>query len=1164
MSRYTLTSSTELMQNYQQVTVMAPDKQFVALQRPDGGALLFSIGDEGSFNVTVESAGSRHGWTTVPLSGDHPDATCGHFAVAQRPDLSIAVAMVLRQSVGGHPNDALYVGSFAADALADVTPPAWTALPYDDPGSPRGRLEIAGVFLSEASDGEYLIADAVRDPDSATGEISRYFLDPAKADGHAWHPHDVPVDIESGRYASVLGRKADATIDGMYVSGQIDGKPQIIYTPLFNELRPDRHPLTDYLALTASGDIPADAVAACRNADGSSDLYAAARGVLYRFASTNQANGSVAAVATSSPLFTGMRDLFAFASDGLVTVWGRNADNATFSTSCAVAHLGEPAAWSVPLPILAGVEQVSPFVNRANSANTLVAHTGEGHLRMGTKSPVTGAWAWREVTLAPAHATAPARSFNSFTTNVHVRDADHSPAAGIAIAVSSPTVTSVFINHLYYVVGPTPIHVPTDVMGTLTIVEAVPRLSGARWTLAVVDDPAGAAEVNPMDKAFRKATDLQSPEALRHATIPTYVGGKRGTPRNLVRDGVDDATLRQVAHLNQQCALVYADPAKKPSPAHLQAMADAEVHAFAVPADTPRVDAGDLFQFLETQPRASAPRVAGLAEAAGLAAGETVWQMIVRWFEDAWEFVVKIGEAVFRCVLAVIEDVVSAVRWVFDKIVAGIEDLISFLQYLFEWDDFQRTKDVLLNVARVSLEHQVGNIAALRASFDAGVDDVIAAMDAWSHADAFSGLGDAGGGRLSSQGTASGPDAPGGLMSHHLQGNIHAASGADPSGAAPSASLLGALEQAIASEKEVLGTASTRLQHLMQEAPHLSLGDILKAVVGILGDAVVRSAQVVVDALLDVLEVAMADAVAALFDPVHIPVISDILNAIGVPDVSLMDILCWVAAVPVTIGYKLVRAVEGKDAVAPFPAGAETTFLSETQDYAALLAAFAPAPHADRMLVASGDGPIVMSPVAREAVFISLHSAAGVCGWVSAFLDAFESLIPVREVPKALSRACVAAAIVGGLSRAIANVLVPKFALEGEKINGYSKAFTVLFLSNKIIFGLLGLKQDVDPTDYRAVSAGVDAVLVLPALIITCVHFNQLSGKDAGDERSIAILDETSFMATYVGRVLYTLVVTGVFDSNEEVKAGVAAAMGVTQVIHGVLQFTEAAIEGVG
>lgn len=69
--------------------------------------------------------------------------------------------------------------------------------------------------------------------------------------------------------------------------------------------------------------------------------------------------------------------------------------------------------------------------------------------------------------------------------------------------------------------------------------------------------------------------------------------------------------------------------------------------------------------------------------------------------------------------------------------------------------------------------------------------------------------------------------------------------------------------------------------------------------------------------------------------------LSDILNAIGIADFSLLDALCWVTAVPVTIAYKIATAIEG-DARAPFPEGPEATFLATVTDFESLQAAFAP------------------------------------------------------------------------------------------------------------------------------------------------------------------------------------------------------------------------------
>jgi hypothetical protein len=51
-------------------------------------------------------------------------------------------------------------------------------------------------------------------------------------------------------------------------------------------------------------------------------------------------------------------------------------------------------------------------------------------------------------------------------------------------------------------------------------------------------------------------------------------------------------------------------------------------------------------------------------------------------------------------------------------------------------------------------------------------------------------------------------------------------------------------------------------------------------------------------------------------------------------------------------------------------------------------------------------------------------------------------------------------------------------------------------------------------------------------------------------------------MATYIARILYTLVVSGLLDSNPEAKFGVAAVMGVSEIVHGGIQLAEAAVGG--
>ncbi len=61
MGTTTISYSSELMQNYLQAEILAPDAKFQALQTGDGASLLFSIGTDGALYLTQESPGTRSG-----------------------------------------------------------------------------------------------------------------------------------------------------------------------------------------------------------------------------------------------------------------------------------------------------------------------------------------------------------------------------------------------------------------------------------------------------------------------------------------------------------------------------------------------------------------------------------------------------------------------------------------------------------------------------------------------------------------------------------------------------------------------------------------------------------------------------------------------------------------------------------------------------------------------------------------------------------------------------------------------------------------------------------------------------------------------------------------------------------------------------------------------
>lgn len=70
-----------------------------------------------------------------------------------------------------------------------------------------------------------------------------------------------------------------------------------------------------------------------------------------------------------------------------------------------------------------------------------------------------------------------------------------------------------------------------------------------------------------------------------------------------------------------------------------------------------------------------------------------------------WEFVIHIGEKVYRLALETVSAIVKAITWVFKKIGALIDDIIAFFGFLFQWKDILHTSDSLLTGFNAALDH---------------------------------------------------------------------------------------------------------------------------------------------------------------------------------------------------------------------------------------------------------------------------------------------------------------------------------------------------------------------------------------------------------------------------------------------------------------------------
>ncbi|BDT90370.1 hypothetical protein IFM12275_03460 [Nocardia sputorum] len=1155
MGNYSVSYSTELMRNYLQSEVLAPEAKFEALQTQAGASLLFSISTQGVLYVTKEVPGDRSGWKRSDLSSaliahdfGGNGVACKDFAVAQSafpPATSIHLAMVVSDGTSDH----LYLSLANSDSDTSWTShPSWTAFPFDNPDHQPSPVVIVGVLISEAADAEYIVVDVVRDPSSNVQTVSRYYIDTSKTDGYAWHYHDMAIDVEVDRYSSRLGRSQSQYVDGIYTAGHADGSPQFVYQPLYNAFNP--HVPAPPARLQLPGNLVPDAIASCRKADHTSDLYATANGTLFYFDSHNQHDEATGVELLESPLLNGVRALYATLTGTEVMIWGLNGDDQVFYTTCPLAELTTPGSWKVPLPIVSGVEQVSPYLDRANSANTFFAHVGENRLIKAVKSPDTTVWTTQSITLPPL-SNSPAQQFDSYTTRIQVTGPDGQAAKGMSVTLIASNVKAVYINHLYYVVGAEPVHVATDAMGSVTVVEPVDTLTGTRLSVEV---DGVTTEIDPMDKPFRKAAGLDTTAELTDAVI-TY---HDGSTKPLIPAGTDQNDLRTVAEANAKLSQAYASLPPSATAVATRAGTVDDLSGLLV-------DAGDLLNWL------------GHEIDRGV---DVVIQFVKDEATDFWRLVVTIEGDVYNALLETVETIISAIQWVYHQIKIAIKDLIDFLKFVFEWKDITRTQRVVRNFVKVYLAYQLAQVQDYKSECDQMFTQLENTIDNWAGTGGWSGLGNDGKSTVDSMSTpAVGQSAPGCLLSHHYQGNADAITPSPPPPSELDSSAIAALMQALNNEGHIIGDTLEGIGGLAAGIGSMPLTDLLEKMATFVGAAALDSAKNVIDTLFDIVYELAKKALDAFQAPIHIPVVTDILNDFGVPSFSLMDVVCWMVAIPATLIYKAAKGV------APFPDNADTQALIDAPDLPSLITLFA-RQSADAAVTATSAGRLpathpsgttdftitapemaTLSGAVSEEVFIVGHGFAGFCALASAIVSGFEAADEQPDNPWGLPSAALG--IVGGVTGGLANTLVPCDPIANTAVSDISTTVTGIRVLCKIIFCGPAQKlfkgnavlQSITVNDGRGVGAVVDAVLTLPALTCTIWHLSELAGKPAGGNRSIAIIDETSQLTSYISRISYAFAVN---DDDPDSRAAFVTSLAVANVCTGGLQMAEMFVSRTG
>lgn len=1096
-----ITYSSELMVNFRKSTTVAPQQKFQALQTPDGYALLFSIGTDHVCYVTQQSPGLPTGWQQVDLSSrlsaihNNRPVIAKTFAVSQNlvsKKFSIALAI----TVDG--KDYLYL-SLGNLTLTDNSIPlqlSWTAAPYDDPDHPGLSPIIEHLYIAQGKKEEFLVVDISRRnfEKAATELLERYYIDQRKPGNRAWNNMARGGDVQAD-VSSRLGRRAGDKVDGIYSLGTIGNETQLLYAQVYNPKDRYAPPFVGRFQMPPG----ATAIAVADTGAFTTDLFVAADRSLYFFAAYNQDNDAAGQRLLSSDLFANVTQLYAYASNDIYVVWGLNQANQVFYTSCRRSDILQPQHWTIPMPILSGVTQVSPYLNAADTSNTFFAIAGN-KFQKAVQSTMTSLWDFQDIALqAPPNTKA--EKYSSYTTRIQLTDEEDRILPDTALKIRSSSRSTVYINQLYYVLTPEAITVRTDVYGCITVVEAVQDLSGVR--LFVKQENGAEIEINPMDKPFKKLARLDSAGKLKDAAIEHH----DGTTKKLISSEATDDDLQEVARANASLSNVYNNVSRN---ALKHAPHGSNLLVMSMPPTgnkmylegvgfTNFVDVGNIFRWLET----------GVSH---------IIQLVHDTASNVWRFVVTIAGKIYQGVLDCVEKVVGAVKWIYEKIKTAIEDLIKFLEFLFQWKDFQRTKDVLHNFSSRYIEHEISRIPDYKKAFDGCIQQLIKTINDWAGITDWQGLGETGDAGIHKKAKpAEGQTAPGALLSSHYENN--AADGELQTalqGRDLSEKLVKALLDVLVKEGEVFANVISQFQDLAVQIPRLSLKEVLQKIAAIFAGNLLKGFQHLADALFDIIHELALELQDLLHRKIRIPVVSDILEYFGVPSLSALDLMCWITAIPATLASKLIANE------APFKDDSFSRSLINAPSLQAIT---------DLYKTHRNGTPVGLLTGRNSDLYFNAHLATGIATTMLAGFTVLEALDPSGN--EILAYTCIGLGVIAAAMNVISGIIVPKHPIENEGVQIANVVVASLCLLNKGIFSkkvqscfadgeaTSSIKKFFKVSDPRSVGAIVDGILAIIAAGFTGYHFHELSQKTDSKERNQALIEEGSNVAAYLTRISY-------------------------------------------
>lgn len=294
-----------------------------------------------------------------------------------------------------------------------------------------------------------------------------------------------------------------------------------------------------------------------------------------------------------------------------------------------------------------------------------------------------------------------------------------------------------------------------------------------------------------------------------------------------------------------------------------------------------------------------------------------------------WHVMCAIGDTVYEAVLDCASALAHTYEWVLGKLKVAWGSVKAFAGFIFGWDDILRTHDVLRSFSVNYIKHAISGIATVRNAVASTFDGLEAKLNSMGDLDDP-------GKKTGDYGKESGSQDDGDPQSHwalqHFKSNLKSTempSMQENTDVSPFDTILKRLKVLIEAEEETMKAFAKEFnEKVIKEFPQLTPIQLVKRIAILVAKLVVKGTKELVTVTLDIAQIAAEAVVSLLVAPIQIPILSKIYKTITKgKDLSIIDVVCLIAAIPTTIVCKLALNR------APFADNSSTTALIQAQDW---------------------------------------------------------------------------------------------------------------------------------------------------------------------------------------------------------------------------------------